>query len=178
MPRLNVIAVEQANGQVRDLYAGLKAAIGAVPNIYRSVANSPAALDILLGMGAKLSAGGLSGAQTEAVKLVVSQIYGCSYCLAAHTLVGKKAGLSEADTLAIRRGTIADPGLSALVRFVNFAIQPGGRISDDDLNAIRRTGFSDAQITEILTVLAQTVFTTLFNRVNQTELDFPAAPGL
>ena len=108
MPRLNVIAVEQANGQVRDLYAGLKAAIGAVPNIYRSVANSPAALDILLGMGAKLRAGGLSGAQTEAVKLVVSQIYGCSYCLAAHTLVGKKAGLSEADTLAIRRGTIAD----------------------------------------------------------------------
>jgi len=46
------------------------------------------------------------------------------------------------------------------------------------LNAIRRTGFSDAQITEILMVLAQTVFTTLFNRVNQTELDFPAAPGL
>jgi len=178
MPRMNVVAVEQANGRVRELYDGLKSAIGAVPNIYRSVANSPAALDILLGMGAKLREGGLTGAQIEAVKLVVSQIYGCTYCLAAHTLVGKKAGLTEADTLAIRRGTIADPGLSALARFVNAAIQPAGRISDEELKAIRGAGFSDAQITEILMVLAQTVFTTLFNRVNQTELDFPAAPGL
>ena len=178
MPRLNVVAVEQANGRVRKLYDGLKSAIGAVPNIYRGVANSPAALDVLLGMGAKLREGGLTGAQTEAVKLVVSQTYGCTYCLAAHTLVGKKAGLTEADTLAIRRGTNADPGLSALVRFVNAAIQPTARSSDEELNAIRGAGFSDAQITEILMVLAQTVFTTLFNRVNQTELDFPAAPGL
>lgn len=178
MPRLNVVAVEQANGRVRELYDGLKSAIGAVPNIYRSIANSSAALDILLGMGAKLREGGLTGAQTEAIKLVVSQTYGCTYCLAAHTFVGKKSGLSEADTLAIRRGSIADPGLSALVRFVNVAVQPAGRLSDADLNAIRGAGFNDAQITEILMVLAQTVFTTLFNRVNQTELDFPAAPAL
>lgn len=73
---------------------------------------------------------------------------------------------------------ITDPALSALVRFVNAAIQPTGRISDADLNAIRGAGFNDAQVTEILMVLAQTVFTTLFNRVNQTELDFPAAPAL
>lgn len=178
MPRLNLVAPEQASGRVKELYDGLQAAIGAVPNIYRGVANSPAALDVLLGIGAKLREGGLTGAQTEAVKLVVSQIYGCNYCLAAHTLVGKKAGLTEADTLAIRRGTVADPGLAALVRFVNVAIQPGGRIADDDLNAIRGAGFSDAQITEILMLLAQTVFTTLFNRVNRTEVDFPAAPGL
>lgn len=178
MPRLNRVAPEHASGRVKELYDGLKAAIGAVPNIYRGVANSPAALDILLGMGAKLREGALTAAQTEAVKLVVAQTYGCSYCLAAHTLVGKKAGLTEADTLAIRRGTVADPALSALVRFVNVAVQPGGRMSDEDLNAIRGAGFSDAQITEILMVLAQTVFTTLFNRANATEVDFPAAPGL
>lgn len=138
MPRLNVVTPEQASGRVKELYDGLKAAVGVVPNIYRGVANSPA----------------------------------------AHTFVGRKAGLSEVDTLAIRRGTIADPGLQALVRFVNVAIQPGGRIADEDLNAIRGAGFSDAQITEILMVLAQTVFTTLFNRANRTEVDFPTAPGL
>ncbi|TAK41507.1 MAG: carboxymuconolactone decarboxylase family protein [Betaproteobacteria bacterium] len=178
MPRLNLVAPEQASGRVKELYDGLKATVGVVPNIYRGVANSPAALDVLLGMGAKLREGSLTAAQTEAVKLVVSQVYGCHYCLAAHTLVGKKAGLTEGDTLAIRRGTIADSGLQALVRFVNVAIQPGGRISDDELNAIRGAGFNDAQITEVLMVLAQTVFTTLFNRANRTEVDFPAAPGL
>lgn len=178
MPRLNAVTTEQANGRVRELYDGLKKAIGAVPNIHQGVANSPAALDVLLGMGAKLKEGGLSGAETETIKLVVAQIYRCNYCLAAHTMVGRKAGLSEADTIAIRRGTIAEPRLSALARFVDKAVQPSGQISDADLQGIRAVGFDDGQITEILMVLAQTVFTTLFNRVNQTEIDFPSAPSL
>ncbi len=178
MPRLNVVGVEQAEGRVRELYDGLGKTIGAVPNIYRGVANSPAALDVLLGMGAKLREGGLSGAETEAIKLVVAQAYGCNYCLAAHTFVGRKAGLSEEDTLAIRRGTIGVPRLAALTRFVSKAIQPAGQISDEDLAAIRAAGFNDGQITEVLMVLAQTVFTTLFNRVNRTEIDFPQAPAL
>lgn len=164
--------------RVRELYDGLKKAVGAVPNIYQAVGNSPATLDVLLGMGAKLKEAGLSGAETEAIKLVVSQVYGCNYCLAAHTMVGRKAGLSEADTIAIRRGTIADPRLSALVQFVHKALQPAGHVSDDDLRAVRAGGFDDGRIPAVLMVLAQTVFTTLFNRVNQTEIDFPPAPGL
>lgn len=178
MPRLNVVDVNQANGRVQELFDGLRRTVGAVPNIYRSVANSPAALEVLLGMGAKLREGALRGDETEAIKLVVAETYGCTYCLAAHTLVGKKSGLSEDDTIAIRRGTIADARLSALVRFVRGALQPAGRISDDDLSAVRGAGFGDAQITEVLMVIAQTVFTTLFNRVNQTDLDFPPAPAL
>ena len=178
MSRLNAVTPEQANGRVRELYDGLKKAIGAVPNIYQGVANSPAALDVLLGMGAKLREGALTGAETEAIKLVVSQTYGCNYCLAAHTMLGRKAGLSEEDTIAIRRGAIAQPRLSALAQFVKSALQPSGRISDENLRAIRAAGFNDGQITEILMVLAQTVFTTLFNRVNQTPVDFPPAPGL
>jgi AhpD family alkylhydroperoxidase len=178
MPRLNVVTPEQADGRVSELYDGLRKAVGAVPNIYQGVANSPAALDVLLGMGARLREGGLSGAETEAIKLVVAQAYGCNYCLAAHTLVGKKAGLSEEDTIAVRRGTIAQPRLAALAGFIGKAVQPAGRISDGDLHAVRLAGFSDGQITEALMVLAQTVFTTLFNRVHQTEIDFPAAPRL
>ncbi len=178
MPRLNVVAVDHANGRVRELFDQMKKAIGAVPNIYRGIANSLAALEVLLGMGAKLREGGLTGGETEAIKLVVAQTYGCNYCLAAHTLLGRKAGLSEDDTLAIRRGAIAGRRLAALVRFVKNAAQPAGSISDEDLQGIRAAGFTDAQITEILMVLAQTVFTTLFNRVHQTELDFPPAPAL
>lgn len=178
MPRLNVVTPEQANGRVRELYDGLKKAIGTVPNIHQGVANSAPALDVLLAMGARLREGSLSSSETEAIKLVVAQAYGCNYCLAAHTLVGKKAGLSEEDTVAVRRGTIAQPGLAALVGFVGKAVQPAGRISDEDLAAIRHAGFTDGQITEAVMILAQTVFTTLFNRVHQTEIDFPPAPPL
>jgi len=178
MSRLNVVTDEKAQGRVRELYDGLKKAVGKVPNIYQGVGNSPAALGALLQIGETLRQASLSGAETEAVKLVVAQTYGCNYCLAAHTMVGKKAGLTEEQTIAIRRGTVDQPKLSALVRFVNKAVQPAGRITDEELKAIRAAGFGDGQIAEILMVLAQTVFTTLFNRVHQTAVDFPPAPAI
>lgn len=178
MLRLNVVKPDQAAGQTKALYEAIKRAAGGVPNIYQGVANSAPALEAVLQVGAILEKGQLSAAEIEAVKLVVSEAYGCNYCLAAHTLLGKKAGLTEAQTISIRRGAPQLPKIAALVRFVNTAIQPGGRISDEDLRAVKAAGYSDAQITEVLLAVGHTVFTNLFNRVHQTPLDFPAAPAL
>jgi len=178
MPRLNVVAPEQATGQTKELYEAIKHAVGGVPNIYQGVGNSAAALDGVLHLGAVLGKGHLAAAEIEAVKLAVSEAYGCTYCLAVHTLLGKKAGLTDEQTIGIRRGTPQQPKLAALVEFVNTAIQPKGRISDDDLRAVKAAGYSDAQVTEALLAIGQTVFTNLFNRVHQTPLDFPAAPSL
>lgn len=178
MSRLNVVTPEQASGQTKELYNAIQHAVGGVPNIYQGIGNSPAALDGLLHIGAVLGKGQLTTVEAEAVKLVVSEIYGCNYCLAAHTLIGKKAGLTDEQAISIRRGTPQQPKLGALIKFVNAAIQPKGRISDDDLRAVKTAGYNDAQITEALLTVAQTVFTNLFNRVHQTALDFPAAPAL
>lgn len=178
MSRLNVVTPDQATGQTRQLYDAIQRAVGAVPNIYQGIGNSAPALEGLLNLGAVLSKGQLTAAEQEAIRLVVSEAYGCTYCLAAHTFLGKKAGLSEEEMLNIRRGAPQHQKLAALVRFVNTAIQPKGRISDDDLRAVKSAGYNDAQITEALLVAAQTVFTNLFNRVNQTPLDFPTVPAL
>ena len=175
MSRLNVVTPEQATGQTKELYNAIQRAVGAVPNIYQGVGNSPAALEGLLHIGAVLGKGQLSAAEIEAVKLAVSEAYGCNYCLAAHSLLGKKAGLTEEEVISIRRGTSPKPKLGALVRFVNAVIPPTARISDDAVRAVKAVGYNDAQITETLLTIAQTVFTNLFNRVHQTPLDFPPA---
>lgn len=86
MPRLNVVTPETATGQTQALYAAIKGAVGMVPNIYQGIGNSPAALGGLLGLGEALKKGQLTAAEIEAIKLAVSQAYGCTYCLAAHTL--------------------------------------------------------------------------------------------
>ena len=178
MPRLNVVTREQATGQTKDLYNAIQRAVGAVPNIYQGFGNSAAALEGVLHIGAVLGKGQLSAAEIEAIKLAVSETYGCTYCLAAHTLLGKKAGLTDEQAISIRRGTPQQPKLAALVKFVNATIQPKARVSDEELRAVKATGYNDAQITEALLTVAQTVFTNLFNRVHQTPLDFPAAPSL
>lgn len=178
MPRLNVITPELATGQTKELYDSIQRAVGRVPSIYQGVGNSAAALEGVLHIGAALKKGQLSTAEIEAVKLVVSETYGCTYCLAVHSMLGKKAGLTDEQVISIRRGSPQQPKLAALVKFVNTAIQPKGRISDDDLRAVKAAGYNDTQIAETLLTLAQTVFTNLFNRVHQTPLDFPAAPSL
>lgn len=178
MARLNVVTPERATGQTKELYDAIKRAVGGVPNIYQGVGNSAAALEGVLHIGAVLGKGQLTAAEVEAIKLVVSEAYGCTYCLAAHTLLGKKAGLTDEQAIGVRRGAVHDAKLQALVKFVNAAIQPKGRISDEDVRAVKVAGYSDAQITEALLAIAQTVFTNLFNRVHQTPLDFPAAPSL
>lgn len=178
MARLDIVTPAKASGRTKDLYDAIEGAIGMVPNIYQGLGNSPIALEGALHTDGLLKKGELGGAELEAIKLAVSQAYGCDYCLAAHTLLGKKAGLSEAETLAIRRGRLQHPKIGALVAFVNAAIRPEARISDADLAAIRAAGYNDAQIAETIQAIAQTVYTNLFNRVHQTAVDFPPAPAL
>jgi AhpD family alkylhydroperoxidase len=178
MPRLNVVTPAQASGPTKELYDSIQRAVGAVPNIYQAVGNSAAALEGLLHIGGVLRKGQLTPAEIEAVKLAVSQSYGCNYCLAAHSLLGKKAGLTDAEVIGIRRGTPQDPKLRALISFVNATIPPRASVSDEAVLAVKAAGYNDAQIAETLLTVAQTVFTNLFNRVHQTPLDFPAAPSL
>lgn len=178
MARLNIVAPAQATGKTKDMYAAIQQAIGAVPNIYQGLGNSSLALEAALHNDGLLKQGALSAPEIEAIKLVVSEAYGCEYCLAAHTLLGKKAGLSEAETIDIRRGASQKPKIGELVRFVGAALRPQARVSDAELGALRAAGYSDAQITETTLVIAQTVFTNLFNRVHQSPLDFPAAARL
>lgn len=178
MTRFNVVTPEQAEGAAKDLYGLIRQAVGAVPNIYQGIANSPTALQSLLQVGAALDGGQLKAVDKEAIALAVSQVYSCTYCLAAHTLLAKKAGLTEAETIAVRRGTIAIPSTGALVKFITRAIRPEGQIADEDVAAVKAVGYNDAQITEALLVAALTVFSNVFQRTHQAPVDFPAAPRL
>lgn len=175
MPRLNVVTPEQATGQTKELYNAIERAVGGIPNIYQGVGNSAAALEGVLHIGEVLKKGRLTSAEIEAIKLAVSETYGCNYCLAAHSLLGKKAGLTDEEVISIRSGASQKPKIGALVKFVNAVIQPQARVSDDEVRAVRTAGYNDAQIAETLLTVAQTVFTNLFNRVHQTPLDFPPA---
>jgi alkylhydroperoxidase family enzyme len=67
-----------------------------------------------------------------------------------------------------------DAKRDALVRFVRKLAQSSGTVSDEDFAAIKAAGYSDAQLVEISLVFATTVFTNVFNRINDTEIDFPA----
>jgi uncharacterized peroxidase-related enzyme len=177
MPRLPVVDPATATGPVKEIFDGpLK---GKHLNIFRGMANSPAALQLYLNISGALSKSSLSPKEQEVIHLVVSQANGCDYCLAAHTAIGKGHGMSEAQTIAARNGHIEDDAkLGALAKFASALHEKKGHVSDSDLQAFKAAGYTDGAIADVVGTYALAIYTNYFNHVNDTTLDFPPAPAL
>jgi uncharacterized peroxidase-related enzyme len=176
MSRIPTPAVESATGATAEVYAQIKKVVGKVPNTYAAIgAHGPAALKAILQAEAVLAAGTLSKQDQETIKLTVSEVTGCDYCAAARSLLGKLAGLKPDVLSQIRAGTpTGDAKRDALVRFVRTLMQTRGTISDEQFSAIKAAGYTDAQLVDISLAIALIVFTNVFNRINDTAIDFPA----
>src|SRR4051812_44484916 len=130
MSRLHAAPVADATGQAADLFAAITKAAGKVPNAYAAIgSNSALALDAVLKLDAALGKSSLSKKEVETIKLAVSEANGCDYCVAAHNLMGRKAGLSDADLLAIRRGDATDDErLDVLAGFARSLVTTQGTV--------------------------------------------------
>jgi uncharacterized peroxidase-related enzyme len=169
--------MSEATGRAAELFNSVKAAAGKVPNSYIGIgANSPVALEAVLSLETSLKKSSLSARDIEVVKLVVSETTGCDYCLAAHTLLSKKMGLDREAIMALRQGRPSgDARNDALATFVSHLITTSGTVRTDVVTAVKQAGVTDAQIVDVAMAIASIAFTNLFNRVNDTTLDFPAA---
>jgi uncharacterized peroxidase-related enzyme len=176
MSRLPVPNLESDAGPSGQIYAQIKKAIGVVPNTYAAIAaHGPAALKSILAADAVLASGSLTKRDQEIIKLVVSTAAGCDYCVAAHSHLAKLAGVKPEVLEQIRAGQPSgDAKRDALVHFVRKLAQSSGTVSDEDFAAITAAGYGDAQLVEISLAFATIVFTNVFNRINDTEIDFPA----
>ena len=176
MSRLSVPSLESDAGPSGQVYAQIKKAIGSVPNTFAAIAaHGPAALKSVLAADAVLAAGTLTKRDQEVIKLVISAAGGCDYCVAAHSYLAKLVGVKPEALKQIREGQASgDAKRDALVRFVRKLAQSSGTVNDEDFAAIKAAGYSDAQLVEISLAFATTVFTNVFNRINDTEIDFPA----
>jgi uncharacterized peroxidase-related enzyme len=172
-------AIEATPAAAHPLLEGVKKQLGVVPNLFRTVAHSPAALEGYLGLSAALGKGALPAATRERVALAVAQINGCGYCLAAHSYLGKNlAKLDDAEIAANRRGGSRDVKADAAVRFAAAVTRERGHVDDAALQAVRAAGYDDAQIVEIVMHVALNTWTNYLNEVAQTEIDFPRASEL
>lgn len=176
MSRLSAIRPEAATGAAAEIFAKIRKAVGKVPNAYATIgSHSPEALGAILGVEAVLGAGTLSKQDVETIKLAVSEVAGCDYCVAAHTLAGKFAGLAPQTMKEIRAGApTGDAKRDALVHYVRVLVTTRGTVPETEVNAIREAGYTERQIIEIALAVASITFTNLVNRVNDTTLDFPA----
>lgn len=178
MPRIQPVDQSSADAATTELLGSVKKKLGAVPNIVATMANSPAVANAYLGFSQSLSTGSLSARLREQIALVVGETNGCGYCVAAHTTLGKRAGLSEQETCDARRAVASDNKESVALEFARKIISDRGNVSDVDFQHVRQAGYTDGEIAEIVANVALNIFTNYFNHVAETEVDFPAAPEL
>lgn len=177
MTRLTTPAsIDAAPEAARPLLQAVNRQIGSVPNLFRLVANSPAALEGYLGMSGALAKGRLPAPTRERIALAVAQINACGYCLAAHTYLGSHvAKLSDAEIAANRQGRSDDAQADAAVRFAARVATQRGHVSDADVAAVKAAGYDDGQIVEIVQHVALNTWTNYINEVARTVVDFPEA---
>ncbi|WP_258934330.1 carboxymuconolactone decarboxylase family protein [Nesterenkonia pannonica] len=144
MSRVAVHTVESAPQSVQDQLKTLEQKFGKVLNIHGAMAASPVALQTYIAIQQAIEDYGTFDAQTqEAIALAVGTVDDCTYCQAAHTQGAKAAGLSEEQTVAIRRGDVDfDPKLAALLNAARQAAADKGTIDDDAWQAALDAGWT------------------------------------
>ena len=165
--------LQTTHDSVRMSFDAIEKQLGVVPNMMRTMAQSPRVLDGYLALSGALSRGLLPAALQEQIALAVAEANACNYCLSAHTALGRRAGLSDDQLAASREGRAADTKANAALQFALAVLQRRGGVSDEELAHVRAAGLSDAEIAEIIAHVALNVFTNYFNRAVDTEIDFP-----
>lgn len=173
MSHVHLVDRESATGTVKDQLDQIHAAFGTVPAMFRAVANSPAALTSMWTSFGAFGGGILGSALGEQLAVAVADRNSCEYCLAAHTALGRRAGVSPEAMAAAQVGESDDPRTAALLTFALRLVEERGHVTADDVQAVRDQGWDDEQIVETIAQVALNLFTNYVNVALAVPVDFP-----
>lgn len=174
MSRISIPAANQTPPATLPLLEAVNRQLGVVPNLMKVLGNSPAALEGYLNLNGALGKGVIGTKTIERIALAVAELNGCDYCLSAHSyLASNLAKLDATELDANRHGSSNDPKAAAALRFASQVVGTHGHVSDADLLEIKAAGYSEAEIIEIVVLVALNTLTNYVNNVARTEIDFP-----
>lgn len=177
MTTINVPTRNDVSPANQAIFDKLKSSLGTVPNLYATLAHSETALGSYLSFqNAKSS---INGKAREVVNLVVSQVNGCEYCLAAHTVIGKMSGFTDEQILEIRSGGASfDAKLDALARLVKNITVNRGHGEQALIDAFFAAGWDKANLVDVIVAVGDKTVTNYLHGTTRVPVDFPAAPQL
>lgn len=178
MQRIPSIDPRRAHGRTRELLDQVEQTFGVIPNVAKVMANSPAVLDGFLALTAAMAGAKIGAKLHHQAKLAVSELNACDYCTSILCAIGPTAGLTAADLMEGRSAKAEDARTDAALKFATAVLETRGKISEENLQAVRQAGFGDAEIVEIVASVVVGCFTNFLNNVAKTDLDIPEARPL
>lgn len=175
MPRTTVPTPEQVPADSKPTLDTFTKNIGFTPNMLATFALSPIAFNAWNTLRGSLGRA-LDLKTRESIGLAVSEVNGCNYCLGVHSFGAAHAKMSADEIILARKGHAPEPKRDAAVQFARKVIETRGKVSDADVKAVRDADYTDANVIEIVAMVAMYSLTNFFNNVFDPEKDFPAVP--
>jgi uncharacterized peroxidase-related enzyme len=177
MSTFNVPTKNEVSEDNQIIFTQIEKKLGFVPNVYASLAHSDTALGNFLAFGSSKTS--FSAKEKEVINLVVSQINDCTYCLAAHSAIGKMNGFSEDEILELRAGTASfDPKLDALVKLAKYTAENKGAATAAILENFYAQGYTKGSLADAILIIGEITITNYFNNAIEVAIDFPEAQAL
>ncbi len=173
MSRIKINELENTTGNHKALFEQINGAFGTIPNMFKVIGNSEAALESMWTSFGALGKGKLGAKLGEQIAVFVADINRCEYCLAAHTVLGQNAGATTEEMTAAQRGESLDSRTQEALSFTRKLVEQKAGISTEDIDAVRTAGFNDEEIAEILAHVALNIFTNYTNVAFDVPVDFP-----
>lgn len=163
-------AVDASTGATLDV---LQSKLGVLPNLFRTLAHAPAALNAYVQLAGAAAGGRLDARQRELIALTVGEANDCTYCVAAHGAIGRMVGLDAAAIDAAREARAGSAKDAAALRLARAIVEHRGRVPAAELDAFRAAGHGDGDILEVLVNVVLNIYTNYTNHIAGTEIDFP-----
>lgn len=147
--------------------------LGTLPNMFRTMAHTPVALNAYLKLAEVTASGRLTARQREQIALIVGESNDCTYCVAAHGAIGAMVGLTATQIAHARHAQADNPADTALLTLARRIVDNRGHVPTAELDAFKAAGFDDAAILEVLSNVVLNILTNYTNHLARTEVDFP-----
>ena len=172
MTDFRIHTIDSAPEGAKPVLAAAKGKFGFIPNLVAELAEAPVAAQAYLAVADAFASSSLSLKEQQVVLITTSIFHHCHYCVAAHSMVGKHAGLSDEALAALRDGrSVDDPRLEALRAFTHALVEKRGSVGQDTVDAFLGAGFTKAQILEVLVGITQKTLSNYTNHLANTPLD-------
>ncbi len=173
MSRLATVADNRTTLKSKGILEQFQLRHAQTPNFLNLLSRSASVARAYAAAEQALAGGKLTAQQREQIALAVAEINDSRYSLAAHTATGRDAGLSEDEIWLARKAGANGRKAEAMLRFTQAVALQRGRISQNEIAALRKEGFSESELIEIIANIALNVFTNYLNIVFKTQVDFP-----
>jgi uncharacterized peroxidase-related enzyme len=172
MSTFTLHTTETAPAAAKEQLAGIEKAWGFVPNLHRTLAESPVTLEAYNALFGLFGKSSFTPAEQQVVYLAINVVNECEYCTSGHSVLAKMAGL-DAETISALRDNrpLSTPRLEVLRRFAEAVVHERGFVGDAAVDIFLRAGFTKAQVLEVVLAVATKTLSNYVNHITHTPLD-------